>query len=123
MNRLLPIGSVVRVAGEEDPLMVIGFYPEAEGRSYDYLAAQYPQGLFEIPVMSAFDEDLIEEVLFEGYQDELGAQALEAAKGYMDTIADANVKIAQAFAEYMREHPDTFGADGDDEPTSGYQLG
>ena len=40
------------------------------GKEYDYVACLYPEGRISDEFTYSFDEDLIEEVIFEGYRDE-----------------------------------------------------
>ena len=120
---LLPIGSVVRVKDGDFKLIVVGFYPESDDRSYDYLGAPYPQGLLEFPNFLLFDYEQIDEVLFKGYIDKAGSAALDAARQLMNSQAEMNQKILKTVLEYLREHPELRGDDTAVSEQAGYTLG
>ena len=110
-NELLPIGSVVQLDGEDIFLMVMGYYPEAQEQSYDYVGVPFPQGILEIPNLCLFNQDDVGECVFEGYQNDDGAQALHAARRIMELRAQMNMELMDAATKYLNEHEDELGLD------------
>lgn len=75
MERLLALGSVVRVQVEEQAaarLMIAGYFPEdrESGRIYDYATVVYPFGMWAQPAVQMIDEAQILNVEAAGYMDE-----------------------------------------------------
>lgn len=74
MKKILPIGSIVKVKQESEFLIMIsGYYPVTEdGELYDYFGVLYPSGILsEQSIIMLYEKD-IEEILFEGFQDDVG---------------------------------------------------
>lgn len=71
MEKILPVGSVVKVEGLEAKQVVIGLLLENTGDAnvYDYLGAVYPVGYFPNENVSFFNHDSIIEVLHQGYDE------------------------------------------------------
>lgn len=105
---LLPLGSVVRMSGGDSSLMVAGYYPESDGRSFDYLGVPYPEGVVEIPGFYLFNYDDIEECRHTGYLDEDGRDVLHAARRIVELRSKMNREIAGIVGDYVLEHPDEF---------------
>jgi hypothetical protein len=73
MKEYLPAGSVVRLAGAERNLIIVGIIQASEDDPdtvHDYLGFPYPQGYMGPNNNYLFDETDIEEVVFRGYEDE-----------------------------------------------------
>ena len=71
MNRILPIGSVVRIKDVESPIMIFGYLQQTAlrpGEVMDYVGVPYPIGNVNMTVQLAFQMTAIEQVLFEGYR-------------------------------------------------------
>lgn len=105
-DKLLPIGSVVRLADDPQSYLIVGYYPEDDDYSYDYLGALYPQGFMQTPQVSMFDADAIDGILFEGYLDEGGRQVVAAAAELANARAEANQEIMRTFVEYAQKNPE-----------------
>lgn len=71
-RNLLPIGSVVRLRDGNKRLMVCGRVQTdvATGKTYDYSACLYPEGMINSEEMYLFDNENIETLFFIGFQDE-----------------------------------------------------
>lgn len=71
-RNLLPIGSVVRLRDGNKRLMVCGRVQTdvATGKTYDYSACLYPEGVINSEEMYLFDNENIETLFFIGFQDE-----------------------------------------------------
>ncbi len=74
-EKILPLGSIVYLKNSKHKVMVIcrgAIYGGDDGEEeyFDYLGCEYPSGL-ERERTIFFNEESIEEVLFEGYVDEL----------------------------------------------------
>lgn len=73
MNKVLPIGSVVRLKKLEKPVMICGFLQQSAakpGLMVDYMGVPYPQGNVNFRLQVGFQMEDIAEVLFEGYRTE-----------------------------------------------------
>lgn len=69
MKDLLPIGSVVTLQGTAKKVMIIGILqmqPDT-GRLYDYLGVPYPEGFVSAKKNLVFNHELINDVVFTGY--------------------------------------------------------
>ena len=81
----LPVGSVVEVAGAEEPLRIFGYLAQdvRSGAVHDYLGYPHPSGMASSDEAFLFDRGDIVRLRFVGYQngvwDEL-AQALAARR-------------------------------------------
>ena len=80
-DRLLPIGSVIRVKGARDLLMIMGCNQVnlATRRLYDYSGVPYPVGYTDDRHVGIFDHDDIETVYAVGYLDEESRAFMEEA--------------------------------------------
>lgn len=86
MNKLLPIGSVVKIGATPSLLLIIGHgvLSEEEKTVLDYAAVVYPFGLGSDQDVLLFDRADIGEVLFTGYADERA----EIFYGAIDKLID-----------------------------------
>ncbi|WLR41402.1 DUF4176 domain-containing protein [Bacillus carboniphilus] len=69
-EKLLPIGTVVKVKSLKKPVMIYGRF-QIQKRTenvYDYLAVPYPEGNISEEFNVFFNRNLIEEVLYLGFQ-------------------------------------------------------
>lgn len=75
-SRFLPLGSVVRLKGGQVRIAIIGFTPLEKGKTkvWDYLGAIWPMGVISSDKNLLFNRDQIEEVIFEGFTDNLEAE-------------------------------------------------
>lgn len=109
MTGLLALGSVVELDGAEaQRFMVLGYYPEKDDTSYDYLLTLYPQGMFEFPHLVMANEDAISVVLFSGYEDAESRGILDAAQELMNLRAETNRGIVEETVRFSKENPDEF---------------
>lgn len=73
MERILPIGSVIKLKRGDQKLMIISRTPLYNNQGtigyFDYSGCIYPVGQIE-QQMYFFNEEDIEEIYFEGYRDE-----------------------------------------------------
>lgn len=70
---LLPIGSIVKVKGNDQRVMITGVLQNGKavpGRTFDYIAVPYPEGIHDSRLNIGFDHKDIEEVVFRGYEDD-----------------------------------------------------
>ena len=70
---LLPIGSVVRIKGEESSFMIVGYFSvqnDNPDRVWDYVGVLFPQGCLDTTQTYTFDKEQIEEIQYIGYEDE-----------------------------------------------------
>ena len=83
---LMPIGSVVRLKEAEKKLMIVGIKQlnEEKGTIKDYIGVMYPEGYLNRDVFFTFDQEDIEETIFEGYRSEEQAAFLEQVSEVLD---------------------------------------
>lgn len=96
-NKLLPVGSVVRLEGADALVMVMGFQPQLDDAEADYLGVVWPQGLVSDDAALAFDADAVAEVVHEGFWDDEGEAGLAAVRRYRDAVDD----LRRQFREFM----------------------
>lgn len=111
LDALIPIGSVVRLEGQDWLAFVLGFYPDNGEQLFDYLLAPYPMGIVgqgDTLLVNAGD---IAEVVSRGYLDEQGEEVLDAAVAMMNAQAEAYVKMGKYLenAGKFGEGSDAFG--------------
>ena len=83
-KELLPIGSVVEVSREQTPLlMIMGYFPQTETDTADYLAAPYPIGALLESAGVLIDEVDITQVVQRGFLDDFGEEVLGGAMKMM----------------------------------------
>lgn len=72
VNKLLPIGSVVKLKEVEKPVMIYGRKQKQAStkREYDYVAVPYPEGNISEEYNVFFNRNMIKEVLHKGYETE-----------------------------------------------------
>ena len=80
-DHLLPVGSLVKVEGEENRLMIIGFntMDEETGRVFDYCGCFYPVGFLGPDRIANFNHSDIEIIYAVGYLDD-ESRAAQAAE-------------------------------------------
>ena len=69
---LLPIGSIVLLSEGEKRLMICGRIQgnSSDEKIYDYVGCMYPEGIMSIDSMIFFNREMIEKVVFTGYEDD-----------------------------------------------------
>lgn len=91
MNELLPIGSVVRLAGASRSLIIMGIFQADQNdrnKIYDYLGVGYPEGYMGAGTGYLFYHKDIEEVILRGYEDEERQFMLEMLDGICETVKE-----------------------------------
>ncbi|QXE03453.1 DUF4176 domain-containing protein [Terribacillus sp. DMT04] len=68
-DKLIPIGSVVKLKKAEKPVMIHGYEQQEVGTEelYDYISVPYPEGHIRPDYSIFFNREDIEEVLHVGY--------------------------------------------------------
>lgn len=66
-NNLLPLGSIVRLAGGAKNLMIIGKYIKTSDKEHDYISVPFPEGYINDKMFYLFDHKDIENVINEGF--------------------------------------------------------
>ncbi|GED04249.1 DUF4176 domain-containing protein [Bacillus atrophaeus] len=72
-SKLLPIGSIVLLEGGSKKLMIYGrkqIVVSNNPKMFDYIGVFYPEGYIDQEYTFAFNHSDIENIIFEGYQDE-----------------------------------------------------
>lgn len=101
MERLLALGSVVKVRIEEQAaarLMIAGYLPRDEdtGEIYDYVTVLYPFGMQQVPAVQMIRQEQILSVEAEGYLD-------ERAEAFTRELPELIGKIAEETQRLIRE--------------------
>lgn len=69
---LLPIGSIIKVKGIGQKLMITGVLQTSASHpeyTFDYVSVPYPEGMHDAKLNVGVDHSEIEEVVFRGYED------------------------------------------------------
>lgn len=73
IDKLLPIGSIVRLKDTDKHLMIFGIKQSAQTDdgdvTTDYIGVLYPEGNMGIKHQYFFDHDRIDQVVFRGFED------------------------------------------------------
>lgn len=92
MDKILPIGSVVRLKGMTDgmSMMIAGYYPLEESieKIFEYSGILYPQGFIGDRSIFLFDSEDVEEIIFEGYSDREGEEYRGILPKVLEKIAE-----------------------------------
>lgn len=101
MERLLALGSVVKVRIEEQAaarLMIAGYLPRDEdtGEIYDYVTVLYPFGMQQVPAVQMIRQEQILSVEAVGYLD-------ERAEAFTRELPELIGKIAEETQRLIRE--------------------
>ena len=93
-EKYLPIGTVVVLKDGEKPLMITGYNPMTDDEksvTFDYSGCYYPEGILSPNEAYLFNHDMIEKVLFTGYDTEEGKEYTDKLKEYSEE--ELEVKI------------------------------
>lgn len=93
-KNLLPIGSIVRLAGGERKVMICGRVLCKSGSNtiYDYVGCLYPHGIIDSSGLYFFQRDAVEDVFFIGFQDK---EEMEFRHGILDQLGELQVVDGQ----------------------------
>lgn len=67
---ILPLGSIVKIKGFGEKLLIGGLNYKVDGERYEYLGFMHPYGYVSPKKIIFFNSNVIEEVIFTGYRDE-----------------------------------------------------
>ncbi|MCT0078121.1 DUF4176 domain-containing protein [Lactococcus lactis] len=85
---ILPLGTVVTLQKGDITLMIVGraqlFNDNGVIGYFDYSALAYPQGVVAEQEFAFFNDEDIDEILFEGYRND---QEIEFAESYEENIS------------------------------------
>lgn len=103
MNRLLPIGSVVKIKNGQATIMIIGYFPKVnEEKIYDYCGCIFPDGI-DGEYNIFFNQEDIEKSFFLGYQNQ---NSLNFTK-FLKECAEEKSNIAD-FEDIIKEKMDKY---------------
>jgi len=92
-DHILPLGTVVKVKKGVQELMIIGraqLYNSGGTIGYfDYAAVLYPQGIISNSQFLFFNDEDVEEVVFEGYRNEA---EIAFAESYEESVGKSTYK-------------------------------
>ena len=98
-EKYLPLGTVVLLEGGQHRIMIVGFCSydaSVDHKMYDYLACFYPEGIFSLEKMIAFNHSDIAKIYQLGYSDEeekkFKKHLVEAKEKFVDS--DGNMKLS-----------------------------
>ena len=67
-DRLLPIGSVIKIKKLDKPIIIVGYLVGDGDKVYDYVGFPYPEGIYSKDTKVLFNKNVINEVVHEGYR-------------------------------------------------------
>lgn len=72
IKELLPIGSIIKINGIDKRFMITGVRQTniEDNKEYDYMAIMYPEGHISDDGQILLDHEMIEDVVFLGYEDD-----------------------------------------------------
>ena len=72
IKELLPIGSIIKINGIDKRFMITGVRQTniEDNKEYDYMAIMYPEGHISDDGQILLDHEMIEQVVFVGFEDE-----------------------------------------------------
>jgi hypothetical protein len=82
-EKYLPIGTVVLLTNGTKKVMVTGYLPidiEADNKMYDYTGCLFPEGVIIDSETLAFNHDQIQEIVFEGLNNDESAEFIKTIK-------------------------------------------
>ena len=94
MQNVLPIGTVVLLKDAKKTLMIIGFCQidlEKGGTIYDYSGIMYPEGYLGPQSVYMFNKDVIDKVLYGGFNN-------EESKEFLNKITEAQAKLKEGLS-------------------------
>lgn len=77
MKTLLPLGTVVSLAGIDHRIMILGYARYKEGdmsHIYDYVGCYYPEGFISADKTVIFDHSMVQNLYYIGFNNEDSAQ-------------------------------------------------
>jgi len=80
-EKYLPLGTIVLLKNATKPMMIVGYKAHSNSKevfkdgklekakeSYDYSGCLYPEGVINSLFMCMFDHDMIDKILYVGYE-------------------------------------------------------
>ena len=95
LEKYLPAGTVVRLAGASKRLMIVGFCTTTENdksKMWDYSGYIFPEGLLQSNQICLFDHSQIEEIYHLGLIDEEEKQFKEKLKNAVKNQKEKSAK-------------------------------
>lgn len=104
LDKILPIGSVIKLKDAEKPIMIFGIMQTIEAMDgsivkYDYVGVPYPVGYLSPKLNLGFNHDQIETVLFKGYEDNDEYKSFVASLKMAKFIHENKDKINEAMSK------------------------
>ena len=69
-NNYLPVGTIIRIEGCEEKIMIAGYKIGDGTNTYDYSGIIYPVGLIKKNEVMMFNKSEIIDIIFTGYEGE-----------------------------------------------------
>lgn len=87
MEKILPVGSIVKVKDSEKLFMIASFMiTTSNSEKYDYLAVRYPYGFIDEKCFYSFNQSNIDKVIYMGYESEIHDNCV----ALLDTLNELN---------------------------------
>lgn len=89
MNKMLSIGSIVRLKGIGRKIMIFGYDQHSQSNPnmhFEYIGVVYPEGHIDSRLHLGFQHDDIVEVVYEGYQDEEYQNFINIMSGLRESL-------------------------------------
>ncbi len=103
MEELLPLGTIITVKGQEEELMIIGYYPVDNNRLYTYTACLYPYGIDDEKTI-LITNDKIDKIHFYGYQTQSLYEMRKKIAGIKDLLLQS--KKPEEIINALKENND-----------------
>ncbi len=108
IKKYLPLGSVVLLKGAKHRAMIIGFCindQEDDNKLYDYIGCLFPEGLFTLENIMAFNHEDIGEIFYMGYSDkeekEFKNKLVGMTQKYVNANGSLNTSVEDIFNNEM----------------------
>ncbi len=102
-EKLLPVGSIVKIKEKKRLYMIAGFYPSSGEYVRQYAGVTYPNGMMKIQDICMFDGKDIGTVLWKGYLDEEGQVLLEALPEFLEEASGLTREVCDFIKRVEKE--------------------
>ena len=82
-DKYLPIGTIVFLKDDIVMHMIVGYLSkDKESKLYDYISIPFPYGMLSVEAVHPFNNDDIEEVIFNGYKNDTFDELIKYLNDY-----------------------------------------
>jgi len=93
-EKYLPIGTICKLKGGTNPLMIIGFCMKKsmdDDEINDYAGCPYPTGVISSEINFLFNHNQIEEIIHKGYENDLEKEFKKQLKEHIEKLGIKSV--------------------------------